>query len=83
MSRIKEQFDPVEMLIDAKHKLAAGRFFLALDLSGQIEHHLNEIPPTLETERLRHELRPVMREAWRQTAEAVEEILPRRKLSNL
>lgn len=67
-----------KMLTDARRYLANGRFFMALDLCGQIEWELNERPPDLQTEYRRKQLAPISTEAWSRTAQAVDEMLPRR-----
>ena len=71
--------EPDALLLQARQYLESGLFFLALDLAGQVEQWIRENDGEIYAEGLARELAPLMSEAQRQTAEAIEGILPGRK----
>lgn len=69
----KQPIQPHELISEARRALDAGRFFLAMDLAGQLEHCLQDAEP-LDAELIRDALAGIEQEAQRRTDEAVKEM---------
>lgn len=75
----KEEISIDQLLANAAEYLAKGNFFLALELAGLAEWHLNERAPNLQTGYQRQKLKRILALAEQQTDQAVEEMLPRKR----
>lgn len=76
MSR-KKPISIDQQISDAAEYLTKGEFFVALELAGLAEWHLNEQAPDLQTEYYWQELKPILSAAEWQTNQAIEEMLPK------